>query len=170
MRRMAAWSLTAVGVSLALLLFFPRYIPEPPRVHAALRDLELLRMAVSMFEKENGRLPDGDAGLAALLTTTPPLIERLPNDTWGHAYVYRSTSGGSGYAVYSVGFNGIDELGQGDDVTDWSKQYSCDAYGVGCPPTLDDLIAYVALALGSVGLVGLVVSMVVAVWRRIRDA
>ena len=45
-----------------------------------------------------------------------PPIE--PNDAWGHPFIYRcpGTVHSYGWDLYSVGPNGVDELGQGDDI------------------------------------------------------
>lgn len=48
-----------------------------------------------------------------------PLLDNpgagVPNDPWGNAYIYRQIT--NGFMLYSVGPNGQDEGGQGDDVS-----------------------------------------------------
>lgn len=48
-----------------------------------------------------------------------PLLDNpgagIPNDPWGNAYIYRQIT--NGFMLYSVGPNGQDEGGQGDDVS-----------------------------------------------------
>ena len=42
------------------------------------------------------------------------------NDLWGHPYVYiPSPSHGAEFAIYSLGPNGVDEKGEGDDIASW---------------------------------------------------
>ena len=47
--------------------------------------------------------------------------------------------------VYSIGANGIDERGSGDDIVTWPKHYTCREYGV-CVHVVE-LLEFGALAL-----------------------
>ena len=46
-------------------------------------------------------------------------------DPWGHPYVYLSANGGSpehrqhSFDLYSIGPNGVDDHGVGDDIINW---------------------------------------------------
>ena len=40
----------------------------------------------------------------------------LPADGWGRPYVYAVDEGGAGYRLRSVGADGVDQGGEGDDV------------------------------------------------------
>jgi general secretion pathway protein G len=135
-------SLLAAAVALPV-------ISHPPRVRdiAALYDLKTLRHALSQLKERGSALPDHSTGLQAL-TATPALIEHLPADPWGHAYVYRKAGNSDGYVMYSVGENGTDELGGGDDITNESK-FSCEGHGFGCRWNPRE---WVFLAAGSVAL------------------
>ena len=48
--------------------------------------------------------------------------------------------------VYSIGVNGIDEHGGGEDIVMWPKHYTCREYGVGCTRVVA-LLEFGALAL-----------------------
>ena len=55
-----------------------------------------------------------------------------PRDRWGRSYVYSLTKGDAGYVLYSMGKDGIDQKGEGDDVVGPEKRYTCDDYGINC--------------------------------------
>ena len=80
--------------------------------------LQQVRAAVSIYQVDRGTLP---ADLAALLGSSDAFPNgylaggELPTDGWGRALVY-SLGEGDTYTLYSVGPNGLDESGGGDDV------------------------------------------------------
>ena len=102
------------------------------RVGAILHDIE---MAIAYYRGQTGRLP-AEASWVEDLVSEPGTRELMlslgempggpgmgpgkplgpPIDTWGFPIVYRLLDVNA-YEVYSVGCNGIDEGGLGDDVT-----------------------------------------------------
>jgi general secretion pathway protein G len=98
-------------------------------------DLPTLSLVLESFVHDHGEPPTEAEGLSALVCTQPnrtDCINRLFPDPWLHPYAYRRIAKAPGYIVYSVGANGIDERGGGDDVVTWPKHYTCREYGVGC--------------------------------------
>jgi hypothetical protein len=99
-------------------------------------DLPVLSYALELFVREHGWPPDEREGLAALVCSAPSdeghCIIHLSNDPWSHPYVYRRIGRAPGYMVYSIGADGVDEGGGGDDIVTRAKEYSCSEYGVGC--------------------------------------
>jgi hypothetical protein len=93
--------------------------------------------ALGAYRSASGNFPAGEAGLAALLQPTVggPYLLRMPIDSWGNALVYRRSSQGDAFSLYSRGRNGLDEQGGGDDIVSGTKTYSCEEYGVGCHRT-----------------------------------
>ncbi len=79
-------------------------------------------------ERPSHRLPDvrSEKWNESISTT------HLNFDPWGQPFRYRTTSESRGFIVYSVGINGIDEHGAGDDVTDSTKRYRCEDYRHNC--------------------------------------
>lgn len=51
------------------------------------------------------------------------------------------------FVLYSVGLDGRDDGGLGDDVTTPKKGYDCSAYGFPCGPSVEVVGALIALAL-----------------------
>jgi hypothetical protein len=98
--------------------------------------LKFLRQAIDTFKKDNGSLPNEDIWMRQLSSGSNPILDESPQDRWDRPYIYKRVSDAPGYVVYSAGRNGIDEKGQGDDITTPEKKYSCDSYGVNCPPTI----------------------------------
>jgi Type II secretion system (T2SS), protein G len=73
------------------------------------------------WEKKQSRLPPtGQEGLRVIGDLIPnhSAIGLLLQDPWGHPLVYRIPSDHNGcrFDLYSVGPNGIDDHGQGDDI------------------------------------------------------
>ena len=115
-------------------------------------DLDTLRRAVALKAADDGAAPSETQGLDALVGGGKPQLDTLKNDPWGHRYAYHV--GASGPVVYSVGPNGIDEHGGGDDVTTADKSYRCEDFARECGVTREDLefggplaVAAAALAL-----------------------
>lgn len=118
-------------------------------------DLPVLTHAMEWFVQEHGRPPDEREGLAALVCSHPEemhCIQYLSKDPWLHPYVYRRINRTPGYMIYSVGADGIDERGGGDDIVTWPKEYSCAEYGVGCLHLADKVESVAFLLVGASGL------------------
>ncbi len=82
-------------------------------------DLARLQTGVLLYELANSKLP---AELHAILGKSDDGTYYIENpghgigtDAWGNAFVYKLT--GEGFALYSVGENGVDENGEGDDIS-----------------------------------------------------
>ncbi len=88
--------------------------------------LEEIENGLDLCRKETGSLP---VTLSALV---PDYRRNKGHDAWSNAYVYRLVSEGKGYVLYSRGANGIDEQGEGDDVTAASKKFTCEQYADLC--------------------------------------
>ena len=97
----------------------------------ALWDTRLVSGAIEYFANEFGQAPDERLGLGVLVERQ--LIHELPLDPWQRAYKYRFPgSEARKFDFYSLGQNGVDELGQGDDIGYWSsiESASCGALSV----------------------------------------
>ena len=109
-------------------------------------DLAMLTNALELSARQRGRLPSESEGLTSLVTGDPRYFDKLPNDPWRRPYVYRRVAVEPGFEVYSLGQNGKDEFGKGDDIVSWDKSYRCEDYSVGCVVTARQL-PFAALAL-----------------------
>lgn len=120
---------------------------------ASLNDIAVLSQAVEIYRKNSGDFPTESQGLQVLVSSTPPVIDKLPNDPWGRQYVYRRRPSAPGFAIHSTGLNERDEGGAGDDVTSPDKAYRCEDYQVNCGMTLRRLwpLFLAAAFLASVG-------------------
>lgn len=94
----------------------PKPVEETPQEQARAQ-LNEFRIALTLFKLENDDYPDR---LEQLLEPSQSYPEgylgrdKLPLDPWGHPYRYVKTD--SGYVVWSIGPNGQDENGGGDDL------------------------------------------------------
>ena len=149
MRHVLAYWWVVLAISLASAIFIPFTQPIVDlTITRAFSDLRGIDYALALFQRDHGRYPTEEEGLAALV---PDVLRKVPKDPWGSVYAYRQDDH-STYAVYSIGVNRLDERGDGDDVTTSSKTYRCEDYGVNCPPDATELAAYVAAALAVISL------------------
>ncbi|MDB2576394.1 type II secretion system protein GspG [Planctomycetota bacterium] len=74
-----------------------------------------LSMGIQMFQVQNeGKAPASLAELQGGGPSEPGTIKELPSDGWGRGFKY-SNEGGK-VRIWSIGANGIDENGEGDDL------------------------------------------------------
>ena len=117
-----------IGVLAAMVM--PRLVgrSEQARVSAAKADINAnIPLAMDLFEMDVGRYPSTEEGLSALRTNPSsvpgwkgPYLKKEPKDPWGKVYVYKSPgTHNNDYDLYSVGPNGVDDNGGGDDVGNW---------------------------------------------------
>ncbi len=87
------------------------------QVQKAEADIALLEQAMELWHIDMGRYPAPEEGLAALArpTATGAKIKKLPDDPWGHPYLYVVPGGNSQpYAIVSLGADGK-EGGEGQN-------------------------------------------------------
>jgi general secretion pathway protein G len=85
-------------------------------------DINAFQTAIMQYKMNNEyKNPDTNQGLKVLTLYLD--VKEIPMDPWGHAYVYICPGSYSGteYDLYSIGKNGIDEKGSGDDITAWGE-------------------------------------------------
>jgi type II secretion system protein G len=95
--------------------------PQERQVGEAKQQMSAIRTALDVFEIDNGRYPTTAEGLAALVKNPGNLpnwvqsLDKLPNDPWGHPYVYHVPgANGADFDLYSTGPSGQD--GAADNV------------------------------------------------------
>jgi general secretion pathway protein G len=106
--------------------------PDQARKQKAITDIQTLGGLLDQFKLDNGRYPTSDEGLQSLITPPQgvqdpsnwPYLKQpsVPNDSWGHPYVYRypGTANPRGYDLFSMGPDGRE--GGGDDIDNWSPR------------------------------------------------
>lgn len=99
---------------------------EEARVAAVKADINAnISVALDLYELDNGKYPDTEEGLAALLAKPAsaakwkgPYLKKEPLDPWGRKYLYKSPGDHYGdYDLYSCGPDGIE--GGEDDIVNW---------------------------------------------------
>jgi general secretion pathway protein G len=117
--------LTIVGASGAAILVIstvaaivvPRFISktDQAKMAAAKSDEATLVSELDSFRVDCGRYPTAKEGLNALQSAPPSLENKwkgpyatadVPNDPWGHPYVYRITNNGRNVSIESYGSDG----------------------------------------------------------------
>lgn len=123
---------TTVAVLVCLTILIPSVCESSSRVSKAVVEIEFLEKALYNFEQDVKRLPTNEDGLEAITAPKKPILgwhgpylkKSLPRDPWGHDYKYIMPSmyGNKKFDLYSVGADGIDDHGNGDDISNW-KEY-----------------------------------------------
>ncbi|MCU1725236.1 MULTISPECIES: type II secretion system major pseudopilin GspG [unclassified Pseudomonas] len=110
--------LLVVLVVLGLLagIVAPRYFSQLGRSEAkvARAQIEGLGKALDLYRLEVGRYPSSEQGLQALVSAPsdearwsgPYLQKKVPDDPWGHAYIYRYPGENAEYDLLSLGKDG----------------------------------------------------------------
>ena len=120
-------------IGLVVALVGPRvlnYLSES-KEKAAKIQIEGFSSALDLFYLDQGRYPSSDEGLAALVkhpvnaaAWNGPYLRGgvVPNDPWGHSYVYRSPGEHGTFDIYSYGVEG--QNGGADSakfITSWQR-------------------------------------------------
>ena len=102
---------------------------EQARVAAGQTQINTFGTVLDAFEVDNGYYPKGKNGLNDLVQPPrdaqswkgPYLKSDIPNDPWGHPYIYECPGkhNTSGYDLMSMGPDG--RVGGDDDVTNWQS-------------------------------------------------
>jgi general secretion pathway protein G len=122
--------ITIIGLIMALV--GPRvinYLGEA-KVKAAKIQIESFSSALDLYYLDAGRYPSSSEGLAALAQRpggaaawNGPYVKGgfVPNDPWGHPYVYRSPGEHGAYDIISYGSDGQEGgTGTASDIASWS--------------------------------------------------
>ncbi|MDG9667234.1 type II secretion system protein GspG [Hahella sp. CR1] len=92
--------------------------------------LTSLQSALRLYQLDHNALPSREQGLQALKNG---YLAKIPIDAWGQEYQYSPEPWhGMEMTLYSIGPNGVDEKGEGDDIVNWDKAYPCGIFDP-CP-------------------------------------
>ena len=120
--------LVVIIIGVLVSMVAPRLVgrSEEARVAAVKADINAnISVALDLYELDNGRYPDTEEGLGALLAKPASAakwkgsyLKKEPLDPWGRKYLYRSPGDHSGdYDLYSCGPDGVE--GGEDDIVNW---------------------------------------------------
>jgi general secretion pathway protein G len=115
-----------IGVLVAMVM--PRLAgrSEQARIAAAKADITSgIAVSLDLFELDNGRYPNTEEGLNALIANSSglenwkgPYLKKKPTDPWGRDYNYKSPGEhNSDYDLWSSGPDGTS--GSQDDIGNW---------------------------------------------------
>jgi general secretion pathway protein G len=123
--------ITIIGLIMALV--GPRvinYLGEA-KVKAAKIQIESFSSALDLYYLDAGRYPSSSEGLGALAQRpggatawNGPYVKGsvIPNDPWGHPYLYRSPGEHGAYDIVSYGSDGQEGgTGTAADIVSWSR-------------------------------------------------
>jgi hypothetical protein len=132
------------------------------QITEAFQDIRRARFAVENFRAAHGSIPSKEQGLESLVSGGHMVY--LPTDPWGNALVYSPQTDGS-YTIYSVGIDGRDNYGAGDDVTTSEKKYGCEDYGLNClRPGI--VVSNISLCVAFISLLVGIARGAIHVWKR----
>ncbi len=102
------------------------------RVEKAKADIATLEQALEQYKLDNFTYPSASDGLGALLTAPAGLaqperyrtggyIKKLPDDPWGHGYLYQAPGRKGAFDIYTLGADGASG-GDGDNADIYSSE------------------------------------------------
>lgn len=119
-----------IGILAALVVPNLMDRPDQARVVAARQDIGTLMQALKLYRLDNGRYPDTEQGLQALLGDRQPgqnsaaraYLDALPNDPWGAPYQYLNPGVHGEIDVFSFGADGrTGGEGNDADIGSWAQ-------------------------------------------------
>jgi general secretion pathway protein G len=121
--------LLIIGVLSALIVPSVLDRLDEGKVTGAKSDINTLVQSLKMYKLDNQRFPTAEQGLQALIakpTASPvpsnwrPYLDKLPNDPWGHPYLYANPGVKGEIDVYSTGADGaVGGEGKNADIGSW---------------------------------------------------
>lgn len=120
---------SCIGLFLYVIFIFTAPIPASGRNAVTLIKLEKLDELLSEYFRREGRFPPSAHGLDLLISFGKSIEEAeshslavLSTDGYGQefVYIYPARYSKEAFDLYSVGANGADEHGQGDDFPSWN--------------------------------------------------
>jgi general secretion pathway protein G len=124
--------LLVVMVIIGLLAGFvaPRFFAQigKSETKAARAQLDALEKALDQYRLDVGRYPGTEQGLVALVErpagltrwSGPYLKKSVPQDPWGHPYLYKSPGDHGEFDLLSLGKDGQPGgTGEAEDITNW---------------------------------------------------
>lgn len=139
-RQTAAFTLIEIVITMTIIailaggtIYMLKGLPEAAKESRVQSDIGTIGVALQVYESRALRMPTTEQGLRALVEkpTIEPipdnyktgLLEDLPKDPWGMEYKYRLPAQKSkkAYDIWSVGANGVDDNGDGDDIGNWKS-------------------------------------------------
>jgi general secretion pathway protein G len=118
-----------VIIGLLAALVAPRLFPKlgKGKQATAKAQIELLNQALDQYRLDTGSYPSSQEGLNALMTNPgnekwdgPYLKKKVPDDPWGHPYVYQTPGTHGEYDLLSYGRdNKPGGEGEDKDITSW---------------------------------------------------
>lgn len=101
------------------------------KIKAATIQIKSLENALDLFSLDAGRYPTTSEGMRALIERPGGAVawsgpylksDAVPNDPWGHPYIYRSPGQHGVYDIMSYGADGQEGgTGADADITSWTK-------------------------------------------------
>jgi general secretion pathway protein G len=93
---------------------------EQAKRAAAKADIEAnIASALDLYEIDSGVYPENLDLLLEKKDGRGPYLKKRAVDPWGHAYKYAYPGAHGDYDLYSYGRDGVDNNGEGDDVSNW---------------------------------------------------
>jgi general secretion pathway protein G len=120
-------------IALIMSLVGPRvlnYLTDS-KIKAAAIQIKSLENTLDLFSLDAGRYPTTSEGMRALIERPGGAVawngpylksDAVPNDPWGHPYIYRSPGQHGVYDIMSYGADGQEGgTGADADITSWTK-------------------------------------------------
>lgn len=137
MQKQTGFSLIEIMVVVVILgilaaLVVPKIIsrPDEARVVKAKQDVLAIQSALDLYKLDNGVYPSTDQGLQALVnkpnsnpipSNWQPYLKSVPNDPWGHEYLYLNPGEHGEIDVFTYGADAqVGGTGINSDIGNWN--------------------------------------------------
>lgn len=95
---------------------------EQAKRAAAKADIEAnIASALDLYEIDHGSYPENIDVMMEKKEGKGPYLKKKATDPWGNPYKYTYPGTHGDYDLYSFGKDGVDNSGEGDDVTNWEQ-------------------------------------------------
>ena len=101
---------------------------EEAKRAAAKADIEAnISSALDLYEIDHGSYPENLDVMMEKKDGKGPYLKKRAIDPWGHPYKYTYPGAHGDYDLYSFGKDGVDNSGEGDDITNWESAVKTEA-------------------------------------------
>ena len=101
---------------------------EEAKRAAAKADIEAnISSALDLYEIDHGSYPENLDVMMEKKDGKGPYLKKRAIDPWGHPYKYTYPGTHGDYDLYSFGKDGVDNNGEGDDITNWESAAKTEA-------------------------------------------
>jgi len=133
MNKIQLFSIITLAI-IVIVILFPKHLCAPKqwqceRYKSTKNTIKNITIAIKHFQSDKGYLPKNlDVLTESSEKARVKYIEKVPLDQWANPFIYVIKESRMEFFIYSVGIDGKDEFGKGDDIileNEYSKIKYC---------------------------------------------